>query len=180
VGFDKQSGYVPRFLVRLHYQVRDTPVVWDPIARFDHNDTVGQGHDVYAEGLHIDVATPQGTAKLHPRHSPLPGDRGVVLKRCIEYFRTHAQYFVDVFTGNTSPSNPPGWPDGGEYPHKLLPHDALESRMPPEPDPENALSPEEVTALLAEATGSTPEEIERGAEEIEIAPPEEAEVVETE
>jgi len=52
--------------------------------------------------------------------------------------------------------------------------------MPPEPDPENALSPEEVTALLAEATGSTPEEIERGAEEIEIAPPEEAEVVETE
>ncbi|WP_239640301.1 hypothetical protein [Halorubrum distributum] len=39
------------------------------------------------------------------------------------------------------------------------------------------ISDEELTALLAEAEGRTPEEIERGAAEIEIAPPEEATVV---
>ncbi|WP_241991992.1 hypothetical protein [Halorubrum sp. ASP1] len=33
------------------------------------------------------------------------------------------------------------------------------------------ISDEELTALLAEAEGRTPEEIERGAAEIEIAPP---------
>jgi hypothetical protein len=39
------------------------------------------------------------------------------------------------------------------------------------------VSDEELTGLLAEAEGRTPEEIERGATEIEIAPPEEATVV---
>ena len=36
------------------------------------------------------------------------------------------------------------------------------------------ISDEELTVLLAEAEGRTPEEIEHGAAEIEIAPPEEA------
>ena len=39
------------------------------------------------------------------------------------------------------------------------------------------ISAEELTVLLAETEGRTPEEIERGAAEIEIAPPEEATVV---
>jgi len=39
------------------------------------------------------------------------------------------------------------------------------------------VSDEELTALLADAEGTTPEEIERGAAELEIAPPEEATVV---
>jgi hypothetical protein len=39
------------------------------------------------------------------------------------------------------------------------------------------ISNEELTELLAEVEGRTPEEVERGAAEIEIAPPEEATVV---
>ena len=39
------------------------------------------------------------------------------------------------------------------------------------------VSDEELTELLANAEGTTPEEIERGAAELEIAPPEEATVV---
>ena len=39
------------------------------------------------------------------------------------------------------------------------------------------ISDEELTELLAEAEGRTPEEVERGAAEIDIAPPEEATVV---
>jgi hypothetical protein len=38
------------------------------------------------------------------------------------------------------------------------------------------VSDEELTELLANAEGTTPEEIERGAAELEIAPPEEATV----
>lgn len=39
------------------------------------------------------------------------------------------------------------------------------------------ISVEELTELLADAEGRTREEVERGAAEIEIAPPEEAAVV---
>jgi hypothetical protein len=41
---------------------------------------------------------------------------------------------------------------------------------------EEALTLEELDELLAEATGSTPEAIRRGAEEIDLAPPWEAEI----
>jgi hypothetical protein len=49
--------------------------------------------------------------------------------------------------------------------------------MAPDPDPETALSPDEVGQVLAEATGSIVEEIEQGAEELEIESPDEAAVV---
>jgi len=39
------------------------------------------------------------------------------------------------------------------------------------------VSDEELTDLLADAEGTTPEEIERGAVELDTAPPEEAAVV---
>ena len=39
------------------------------------------------------------------------------------------------------------------------------------------ISDEELTELLGDAEGTTPEEIERGAAELDIAPPEEATVV---
>ena len=42
---------------------------------------------------------------------------------------------------------------------------------------EDALSPRELSELLAEVEGTTADEIERGAAELEIAPPEEADVV---
>jgi len=41
----------------------------------------------------------------------------------------------------------------------------------------DTISDEELTELLADAEGTTPEEIERGATELDIAPPEEATVV---
>jgi hypothetical protein len=38
---------------------------------------------------------------------------------------------------------------------------------------EDALTPEELSELLAEATGTTPEAVERGATALEIAQPDE-------
>ena len=45
------------------------------------------------------------------------------------------------------------------------------------PTDADIISDKELTDLLAEAEGRTPEEVERGAAEIDIAPPEEATVV---
>ena len=42
--------------------------------------------------------------------------------------------------------------------------------------PDDVLSPEELSEVLAEATGTTAEELERGAADMEIAPPAEATV----
>jgi len=39
--------------------------------------------------------------------------------------------------------------------------------------PQDVLSVDELTEIIADATGETPEEIEKGAKEIDIAPPEE-------
>jgi hypothetical protein len=51
--------------------------------------------------------------------------------------------------------------------------------MQPEPRGEDTISKEDLSEILADATGTTGEEIERGIDEIEIGPPEEAEIVET-
>jgi len=48
------------------------------------------------------------------------------------------------------------------------------SREPPDVD---IISDEELTALLADAEGTTPEEIERGSAKLDIAPPERATIV---
>lgn len=48
-----------------------------------------------------------------------------------------------------------------------------------EPAADDALTPEELSEVLAEATGTTADDIERGVEELDIAPPEEATVVES-
>ena len=46
------------------------------------------------------------------------------------------------------------------------------------PTEDEVLTLEELSEILADATDTDPEEIERGAAELEIAPPEEADVVE--
>lgn len=108
VGFDKQRNDIPRFLVQLHYQQESDQ--WTDIARFDHDETDPEGHDVYNEGLHVDVRRPTGReVTLEPSHPPLPADRGVVLRGCTEYLESEVQFFVGVFTGSLGPSDPPRW-----------------------------------------------------------------------
>jgi hypothetical protein len=52
------------------------------------------------------------------------------------------------------------------------------SREAPAEDTVEFLTPEELSEVLADATDTDTKEIERGAAELEIAPPEEADVVE--
>ncbi|WP_436908752.1 DUF7718 family protein [Halosimplex marinum] len=115
VGFDKDHYHIPRFLVRLHYLTSRSPLSWQEIARFDHNETAQLGHDVYTEGLHIDVYERSGgSVTIRPRHGPLPENRGVVVRNCAEYLNREAAYFIDVFEGDIAPGGPPPWPDGDD------------------------------------------------------------------
>ena len=82
IGFDQSQGHIPRFLVLLHYQTSKSPGNWTEIARMDHNETPNQGHDVYQEGLHVDIARRSERAvHLQIRHGPLPSNRGVIRER---------------------------------------------------------------------------------------------------
>lgn len=179
VGFDRHRGHIPRFLVQLHYQVATDPIQWTAIARMDHNETSATGHDVYREGLHVDVTRRSGgTVHLKFSHGALPSSRGTVIRGCVEYFQNEAGYFVDVYEERRPPGRPPSWSDGGEPTPTFIRSHPVEKDMSREaPADADMVSLEELTELLAEAEGTSPEEIERGAEEFEIAPPEEATVV---
>ena len=179
VGFDQHQQHIPRFLVQLHYRVATDPIEWTAIARMDHNETSTLGHDVYHEGLHVDVARrSQPTVHLQLTHAPLPRSRGSVIRGCANYLKREAEYFVDVFEERRSPGRPPSWSDGGEPTPTFIPSRQVEGDMSREaPADADMISDEELTELLADAEGTTPEEIERGAAELEIAPPEEATVV---
>jgi len=178
LGFDQQAQHIPRFLIQLHYQVDTAPVRWEEIARMDHNETSTLGHNVYREGLHVDVSRHEGeTVHLQLRHAPLPPNRGVVIRRSAEYLKQESGFFVDVYEGRISPGGPPRWSDGGRSAPMFICRDRVEGGMSQESPAEDALSLEELSAELADATGTTPEEIERGGEELEIAPPAEADVV---
>lgn len=60
VGWDVYRGSIIRFLVDLQYTESLLSPSYTQIARFDHNPTTANGHDIYSEGIHIDVAQKDG------------------------------------------------------------------------------------------------------------------------
>jgi hypothetical protein len=75
VGFDQHQQHIPRFLVQLHYRTATGPIEWTAIARMDHNETSALGHDVYDEGLDVDVARrSQPTIHLQLAHTGIRPD----------------------------------------------------------------------------------------------------------
>lgn len=177
-GFDRQKD-ITRFLVQLHYKVESNPVKWKAIAWMDHNEISTLGHDVYREGLHVDIARrSRPTVHLKLRHESLPSSRGRVVRACAGYLSRESDYFIDVFREDLPPGRPPGWsPDGGAPSLKFICDNSIDGDMSHEPPVPEALTLRELSEVLAEAEGSSAEEIERGAAEIDIGPPEEATVV---
>ncbi len=63
---ETRSGDVRRFLVQLEYNVaRQTAFAeqWEGVARFDHNPSAHDGHDIRTEGLHMDICEPNDDDK---------------------------------------------------------------------------------------------------------------------
>lgn len=179
VGFDRDRSQIPRFLVQLYHRTTENPSRWIAIARMDHNETATTGHDVYREGLHVDVERRSKLpVQLRVPHGPLPENRGTIIRECAGYLASEASYFLDVYEERRPPGRPPHWsPDGGDSGGTFIGSNRVEGGMSEESPVEGALSLEELSEVLAEATGATPEAIERGARGLEIAPPREATVV---
>jgi len=177
VGFDQSTRQIPRFLVQLHYQIETTPVEWSSIARMDHNETAATGHNVYNEGLHVDLHRQSDpTVHLDIRHGQLSRNRGRLIRGCVDDFSTNTAYFIGVYEGDRPPGRPPRWSDGGSPTHRLNRTNAVERNMSQESSAEEPLTPEELSEELAAATGSSTEEIERGFEGMDVQPPWDAEI----
>lgn len=111
IGLDTTRGAVDRFLVQLQYDISLRPRRSVAISRIDHNPTSIAGHDLYAEGLHVDVTLPDGSeGQVWPPHSPLPEEKGSLIRACIEYYCSNVDYFVQVYEGKTRPNDTPRWP----------------------------------------------------------------------
>lgn len=108
VGIEHTQGNVNRFLTQLQYQIQVQN--WTQIARIDHNPVDPSGHDLYNEGLHVDVVRLNSpNQKIWPNHSPLPKG-GKLITLCVNYLNQNANYFVGVYQGNQSIGTPPSWP----------------------------------------------------------------------
>ena len=68
VGFSKNRGEVTTFFVQLEYWHGGD---WYPVARFDHAPDTPMGHDVSAEGLHLDIFRDQEKYRVEDDFPPV-------------------------------------------------------------------------------------------------------------
>jgi len=175
VGFDTQRGYILRFLVQLHYNPASDDEPWREIARMDHNEVATTAHNVYQEGLHVDVKRRGGSdEQLQLTHDELPTRRGALIRACIEFFQQESEFFLGVYEQRENTGDFPDFStDGGNSTRRFIRPNRLEDDMSQETADEEKLSLEEFTELLAEAEHTTAEEIRCEADDFEIASPKE-------
>lgn len=110
VGFSRIGTVITRFLVDLQYSESFHLCDYTQIARFDHNPANPKGHDIRAEGIHVDARRKHGQDETYyPAYSYIPSDLGIVIRACTEYLDEHADFFVDFYEGEHRPSTAPGW-----------------------------------------------------------------------
>ena len=107
--FDTDAGEVTRFTAQLQ-KPREIDT-YETIPQLDHDPISPGGHDVYSEGIHIDVYRRNGTdIKLWPSHAGLPDSRGKLLRWCSEYLEENAKWLGSVHLGVKEPTDPPRYP----------------------------------------------------------------------
>ena len=100
------------------------------------------------------------------------------VRRCVQYLDAHADRIIDIYEERTQPSGMPGWPDGGGSGHRFMSLKTLLTGMSREESAEEPLSMDEFDEFMAAESGMSVEEFRQRADEIEIGPLEEAELVE--
>lgn len=110
VRLAKDRGRLRRFAIQLQKYQELTPK-WETIAQFDHDPGADMGHDVFSEGLHIDLYLEYASdMKVYPSHPPLRDfSPGAVVRRCVDYFKEHDEWFLNVHRGLVAPDDPPHW-----------------------------------------------------------------------
>ena len=107
VRFDTTGGRLDRFVVQLQ-RTDSAATGWETLAQIDHAPEDPNGHDVYSEGIHVDVYLPNGPEiTIWPRHGPLPRSSGALLRICADYLETHIDWFRAVAAGDRESDDPP-------------------------------------------------------------------------
>lgn len=71
---------------------------WQPVARFDHQPHLLHGHDVYEEGLHMDLYDRDGSKRtVYPDYGPLPADTGRLLEFCKQRLREGCDHLLRAY-----------------------------------------------------------------------------------
>lgn len=97
---ETEQGQVRRFVAQLEYDIEATPTGqnapdWRTVARFDHDITGEQSHDVREEGLHLDVYRDGEKYDVIGRFPPIPLERAP--RYAQEYLERHADRFLQQF-----------------------------------------------------------------------------------
>lgn len=77
---DTERGEIQRFVYQLEYDIAATPAGthepdWRTVARFDHNVSPTQGHDIRVEGLHLDLYRDGRKYRVKTGFPPIPLSR---------------------------------------------------------------------------------------------------------
>lgn len=89
---DVHHGIPTRFVVQLEYRIYDE---WRPVARFDHDSTGNQSHDVTEEGLHMDVYRNGEKYRVERGFPPVRLKRAP--RYCKSYVRSNADRLLRRF-----------------------------------------------------------------------------------
>lgn len=114
VRFDKPRQRVTRFIVQLQRLTNVFESTWETFAQIDHEPANPQGHDLYREGIHVDVYHHNGQRskiKSVPTHASLPRPPIVLLHACKDYLIAYVDYWEHVAAnpshlGSSPPFNP--------------------------------------------------------------------------
>jgi len=90
VAFGTIRGDVDWFVVNLEYNVSENTTLydeWKTVARFDHNPSAVNGHDIRDEGLHIDLCDPDGSVNKGYGFPPVSVNEAPAY--CETYFKKH-------------------------------------------------------------------------------------------
>lgn len=110
VRFDKPRKSVTRFIVQLQRLIGVAENHWKTFAQIDHEPRNPGGHDLYSEGLHVDIYHTDGTISTIqsiPTAQSLPRPTIVLLHRCKDYLCDYVDYFRQVAKNQTPLNSPP-------------------------------------------------------------------------
>ncbi|QGN06153.1 hypothetical protein Hrd1104_01805 [Halorhabdus sp. CBA1104] len=72
-AFTTEQGEVVRFMVQLEYWHSGD---WKPVVRYDHDRDAEGGHDIAAEGLHMDIYRDGEKVDVKDVTGPIPATEG--------------------------------------------------------------------------------------------------------
>lgn len=110
--FDKSGGSISRFVVQLQQLADTSRGIWKTFAQIDHDPRSPGGHNLYNEGIHVDIYHHDGTVSTinPPQLSRLPHPPGRLLRGSRRYLIDNVDYFEQAASGRIGLSSPPRFP----------------------------------------------------------------------